>query len=259
MTETLKYKAKWQDSEFNKLFIGFKAYILSSEEACARQCAEIIAPQLPDRDVRVLELGAGDGLVSLAFLEVLRSYRRIAGYTAIDISPELVMTLESRVKDFKKYADEVGIECADAAHFVPAHQPHLIVAFNSWYGIQTHTAQRYLSLLAPAGLLAIVLSSRDSITIDLTTEFIEPMYASEDLYEWLKDAGISLVQHEKIVSQHLQKSSFLQGESLNPKGEIFFRYLLRRPEGSLDDIIPYLLQKPELYFKVPQDLMILRG
>lgn len=255
-TRSLAYREKWQDPEFNKLFIGFKQFILASEIEAARQCAEIISQQLPDQ-IQVLDVGAGDGLVSLAFLETLSRHRKISGYIATDISQELVKLLKSKREDFKRYSESVNFLWADATDFRPIISPHLIVAFNSWYGISFQQIQRYLSFLEPGGSLAILLNSKDAITIDLTIEFVESMYSAEDLIEWLNENNVSYTHHQ-IISQRLQRSDFLSNVTINPKGELFFRYLLRRVKGSLEDIVTYLYQKPELYFKIPQEWIVLK-
>lgn len=254
-TKGLIYREKWQDMKFNKLFIGFKHFISASEVECAQQCAEIIIQQLPD-PIHVLDLGAGDGIVSLGFLEALSRSRQVSSYMATDFSTELVKILRSKKKDFKRYTEDIRFGWEDATTFIPSTRPHLIVAFNSWYGIPFREIPRYLSLLEPGGILAILLNSRDSITLDLTVQFKEPMYSVDDLVEWLNSTKLFYTRH-KVVSQHLQRSDFLRNITLNPEGEVFFRYLLRRIDGSLEDIVPYLYLKPELYFKIPQELIVL--
>jgi hypothetical protein len=257
MSEVLKYKEKWQDAEFNKLFIGFKQFISISEQDCARRCAEIIAPQLPDQDIQVLELGAGDGTVSLAFLEALSKYRSISSYTGIDLSEKLVVILKSKKENFRQYAQEVHFDCADATTFGSPTSPHLVVAFCSWFGIPFQEILRYISLLEANGVLAITLSSVNSITIDLTNEFVEPIRSSEELLEWLKSIEIAYTRHE-IISRCLEREDYLDEANINPMAESFFRYLLRRPEGTIEHIIPYLNQKPDFYFKTPKDLILLK-
>jgi SAM-dependent methyltransferase len=255
-TKSLVYREKWQDPEFNKLFIGFKEFISASEKECAGQCAEIIAQHLPEQ-IRVLDLGAGDGTVSLPFLEMLSRHRQISSYTAIDISAELVKILNSKMADFKKYSNEVHFQYADATQFIPATRPHLIVAFSSWFGLPLSEISRYLSLLEPGGTLAITLSSKASITIDLTIQFVEPMRSSEDIIEWLEANKLPYTQHQ-IVSRRLERTDFVNGKDTQPKAETFFRYLLRRPKGSIGYVVPHLQRKPDLYFKTPKDLVILK-
>jgi len=255
-TKGLVYREKWQDLGFNKLFIGFKHFISSSEVECAQQCAEIIAQQLPD-PIHVLDVGAGDGTVSLAFLEALSQSRQVSSYTAIDISKELVKMLNSKKEAFKRYSENIRFSQEDATTFIPARRPHLIVAFSSWFGMPIQEISRYLSLLEPGGMLAITLSSKASITIDLTIEYVEPMRSSEEVTEWLEAQEIYYVKY-KIVSRDLERSNFLSGKNTHPEAETFFRYLLRRPLGAIGYIVPYLDQKPDLYFKTPKDLIILK-
>ena len=257
MNKISRYKEKWQNSEFNQLFIGFKQFILPFEEECAHQSAELIAPQLPSRDIQLLDLGAGDGNVSLFFLEKLSEYKRLTHYTAIDISQELALILQSKEEIFKQYTQEVSCDCADILNFTPSIRPHLIIAFNSWFGVPFEEIRRYLALLEPGGILAIMLASKDSITIDLTAQFVEPIQSVEELLNWLIDEKFAFARYP-LASRRIERSNFFQDSTINPAGEIFFRYLLRRTNSTLDDIIPYLKQKPELYFRMPKDLILLK-
>jgi SAM-dependent methyltransferase len=252
---TSSYKEKWQDPKFNDLFIGFKQFIATSEEKCAGQCAEIISQQLPNQ-IQVLDLGAGDGTVSLAFLETLSKYRQVSGYTAIDVSEELVKILNSKKKRFEQYSTDTYFLQADGTTFIPSIRPNLIVAFSSWFGIPLPEISRYLSILEPGGILAITLSSKASITIDLTIQFVEPMRSSEDIIEWLEVQKINYTKHE-IISPCLERQDFINGKDTNPKAETFFRYLLREPENNINYIVPYLHTKSDLYFKTPKDLLLI--
>lgn len=255
-TRSLIYREKWQDPIFNKLFIGFKQFMSASEVDAAGQCAEIIAPQLPDQ-IHVLDLGAGDGTVSLAFLEALSRHKQILSCTAVDISKELVEILNSKKEIFERYAENVYLLQEDATTFVPPTQPHLIVAFSSWFGIPIPEISRYLSLLESGGLLAIALSSKESITIDLTIRYVESMRSSEEIMVWLESNKIYYNQY-KIISRLLERHHYVNDIATNPEAETFFRYLLRRPTGAIEDIVPYLHQQPDHYFKTPKDLILLK-
>jgi hypothetical protein len=105
--------------------------------------------------------------------------------------------------------------------------------------------------------LAITLSTRASITIDLTIEYVEPIRSSDDIIGWLDENKLDYTRHQ-IVSQRLERSNFVNGKNTNPEAETFFRYLLRRPAGSIEYIVPYLHQQPDIYFKTPKDLIILK-
>lgn len=255
-TNSLAYREKWQDPDFNKLFSGFKQFILPAELESGRYYAELVSRHLPDQ-VKVLDLGAGDGLVSLAFLEQLSQYKQISDYAAIDISKESLKALKAKQEEFKGYAGQVNFLGADATSFIPVTRPNLIMAFHSWYGISFQQIPRYLSFLEPDGVLAILLNSKNSIALDLTAQFVEPVDSAEALIEWLDANNIYYTRHP-VICQQLKRSDFLANTNINPKGEIFFRYLLRRVTGNLDDITNYLHQKPEFYFQIPQELIILK-
>jgi hypothetical protein len=131
------------------------------------------------------------------------------------------------------------------------------VAFSSWFGIPITEIWRYFSLLEPGGTLAIALSSKESITIDLTIRYVEPMRSSEEIMEWLESNNIYYTQH-KVISRRLERHHYVNDKATNPEAETFFRYLLRRPTGAIDDIVPYLHQQPDHYFKTPKDLILLK-
>jgi len=258
MAEALTYKEKWQDPVFADLFLGFKALILPAEREVVGRCADIIVSRLASTRVRVLEVGPGDGRVALAFLARLRHHVAVASYVAIDISPELVAILRRQEAAFLQYSESWEVKCADATHFVPRQPPDLVVAFNSWYGISFEEISRYFAMLQPGGLLAIVLSSREGITSDLTNTFAEPKHSAEDLITWLHTSHLPYSRFD-IVSQRIGRADFVIGCAVQPKAEAFFRYLLRRPHGDFGDVLPYLSERSERYFNNPQVLILLQA
>lgn len=258
MTSTLTYKKHFLDGTLSSLFCGFKQFLQQSEQQAAAICAKTLLPSLSSNALRILDVGAGDGAVSLAFLQTLLQSARISvlQYVAIDVAPDLVTAFLRLTPGFTELRVNPKAHCADATSFCPADSPDLIVAFNSWYGVPFEEIQRYRTMLAPKGILAITLSSRSSITTDLTTHFVEPVVVSEDLEDYLISVGLSY-RKQRIYSQILTKHNYVKEGMLVAHAKPLFRYLLRRPTGMLHDIVPYLESKSENYFQVPQDLFVI--
>jgi SAM-dependent methyltransferase len=256
MDSSVSYVQHWNDPRFNKIFLGFKAYIFTAEKQFATKVAEAIHQYLPSKPLAILDVGAGDGIVSLAFLENLSQYCQVGTYTGFDISPDLTEILASRKNEFNDLVGQFSCFQADASSFESRDQFDLIVSFNSWYGIPFTQVRKYQEMLSKGGVLAILLNSKQSITVDLTRQFIEPMTTAEDLEGWLQQNNISYTTLG-LRSKLLSKSNFISDGNLITAAEPFYRYLLRRISGSLGDISWYLDQKSEQYFQIPQKLFVI--
>lgn len=251
-----RYASHWSNVGFQKIFLGFKKFILRAECDFAQQCARIIKKQIKRTKVDILEIGAGDGVVSQAFLTELATYKLIQHYTAFDKSKTLVDILRRRRTSFMHYSKKPEFFCEEAEHFIPNQMYDLIIAFNSWYGISLKEVQRYAGYLRPRGILCILLNSKQSITLDLTAHFVEKVLTAEDMISWLTK---NCIRHKvfSMRSNAMSKNDFISKNVLQRKALSFYRYLLRKPQGSLFYIIEYISRKQVGYFQIPQKLIII--
>ena len=254
--EAARYAGRYGDpgDPISALFSGFKRVILESELETARACAKAL-PQYSS-PARILEIGTGSGEVSEAFLKELALFtgKKADYYAGLDISPSLVEKCSARILALQGCAERAKCVVGDGAVYddFPQPAPNLITAFNSWYGIPFSAIPRYVERLTPEGTLAILLNSEESVTLDLTRRFSDPMVAAEDLMAWLEIENVPY-RADKIESTLLYKDTFLEADgSIRQKTEVFFRYLLRRPIGDLVDAEDYLGSKPDEYFRIPQ-------
>jgi len=251
-----KYKSRFQNPEFEKVFLGYKKYILRAEIEFSRKCAALIAPRLGYSKVNILELGAGEGSVSLGFLQKFSKTKTIKKYTAIDLSPHLVDLLEKKENHFKRYVQDVYFECFDAEEYKPREKYELILALNSFYGISFTVIPRLFPHLQTEGIIAVLINSQNCLTLDLTRKFSEPMASAEDFIGWLDRKNIHYKVYD-LKTKRLSKKDFILENKLNPSAELAFRYLLRRIHEPLEGVFEYLSKKSEGYFEIPQKLVLI--
>ena len=258
MSNDLVYKEHWGDPRFREIFFRFKDFVLDIDKDFAKQSADLIIPYLSQNKIDILEIGPGNGLVTLSFLERLTGYTEVRNYTGVDVSQEFIDLLESKRDQFKKFCQgRIVFECADASIYEIKKEADLIVAFNSWYGIPFEKVDDYLRALRSRGVLAILLNSRYNITTCLTREIAgENIIVSEDLNEWLSKRR---VKHQRyVLYSFTNREDFLNKKGLNPKAEFFYRYMLRRIDQPLSDIFEYLAKKTDNSFRLPQELIIIK-
>lgn len=251
-----KYRDRFKNPEFGRIFIGFKNYILDEEIDSAKKCASIILPHLEKSPLDLLELGAGEGSVSLGLLKEISKTHSINEYTAIDINSDFVNLLEKKRKQFKKFSQRVNFESSDARTYRLRKNYDAILSLNSFYGMPFKGILKFVSHLKTNGLIGILLNCEDSLTLDLTRKFVESMVSVEDLIKWLERQNIQYKTFN-LMSNVLSKKDFVLQKELNPSAEFVYRYLLRRVHEPLDEIFKYVSKKPEKYFKIPQKLILI--
>jgi len=251
-----KYKQHFQDSEMEGLFLDFKKYYLDVDKEIANKCMSLLSKFLTTDQVDILDIGAGDGSVSLSCVESLSREKDIGKYVGVDISQKLVDLLEEKRKEFQKYVKQTSFECFDVDHFESKQSFDIVLAMNSFYGISFGVITDLLHSLKPQGIIAILLNSENNLTIDVTRNFVEPIMSGEDLIDWLHSKNIKHTAFD-VDSDLIGRDDYLSGRRINKSCEPVLRYILRRPKGSLNDIVEYLLDKPDTYFQAPQKFIVI--
>ncbi len=256
MATASKYRNHFKKREFGKIFIKHKEFTLEADMDFTKECMSIISKKLNQNPIDVLEIGPGDGKISICFIQTISTRKKIHNYLGLEISPGFLKVLKSKQKALEKYSDIVRFKLKDATKFSTKQKYDLIVAFNSWYGIDFNKIPYFLSILKNNGIMSILLNSEKNITIDLTRKFAENIISSEDFCDWLDRKKIKYKSH-RLISKVLSRKDFIRKNKLNPKAEFFYRYMIRKSTGSIEDIYELLSKKSDYSFRLPQDLIVI--
>jgi SAM-dependent methyltransferase len=252
MSKKEQYKKHWSESNTGKDFIGFKQFIKKAEEDIVAQVGEHIISSLNKKKIDVLDVGPGEGSLSIQLVSQLSNSHEVSSYTGVEISDEMIKALESKKDKFAENAHKLNLIHGDAEEVSYSQSFDLITSLNSWYGLAPEAVKRLKQNLSGNGLLAILISSRESITVDLTEQFADSMFAAEDLKDWFNKSGVGY-EEVKLTSDEFSKSQFLEKSE---KRTSFFNYLLR-DDYEVEQIEQYLESKPDEYFRLPHSLFMI--
>ncbi len=249
--------SKWTNAMLTSLYSPFKTFTQPFDDMDVRLCANVLGSRLPPRNLRILDVGAGDGSTSLSFLRNISEHRRIISYTAIDISPHHTKALKNLSASFLQHADHIRIQLADIARYRPSGAFDAIVSFHSWYWIPFGQLVRYLSFLRSGGLLCLLLTRQTSISNDVISRFRGSSLSSDSVKKWLSEHHIPF-SSQFCSRPVLGRNDFFLNGKMRKQAEPFFRYILRRPVEPLDDVAAYLSKKPLSYFRQkPTELILI--
>jgi SAM-dependent methyltransferase len=189
------------------------AYLRSTDEKdhTIRVLWEFLQGLLEERpSVRILDVGAGTGVVAIALAEKLRQRGQCAAVDAVEPSP---MLRDLLVRNFAAAGLADCLRQCSADRFesvrLPTESYDLVLCIGSIYGI-SRTAQhpcpldRMAHLLSPRGILVLVLQTEDSpykrlqATL-LAGRYLQPLLFSAEIDRWLACAhGVTLLLREEF-------------------------------------------------------------
>lgn len=257
-------KNRYQDlyetnQNFIKTYRGFKQFIKKTEKKFIDHIIGIIKKNLlvrNENNLVILDIGGGDGKVSMPILRALSKDRHI-NYHYIDVSEVQLNSFRSSASKLNNATFHLKRESWQA--YKTKTRFDLIIALNSWYGIPIEYIPKLKVLLKPDGISILSIGSRKSISQDIPL-FIgrEKILSSEDILDYLKQNKLAYRRYVLEVDTTIH--DFLEGDNIQKAAESFFRYLLRDRYIPRTAITKRLKSKRgnKTYFSFPQHTFILK-
>jgi ubiquinone/menaquinone biosynthesis C-methylase UbiE len=183
--------------EMHRLHADSKAYIATLEDpardAYQKPHEVVQALNLQEGD-RVADIGAGSGYFSLRFAQHVGKTGRVY---AVDISPEMILHLNDRVREAG--LDNVRTVLARPDDpLLPDASVNRVFICDTWHHIPEHAAylKRLRALLRPGGEIAIVDFQKKPTPIGAPMEM---RIAREDVVREFKEAGFGLTREETFL------------------------------------------------------------
>jgi ubiquinone/menaquinone biosynthesis C-methylase UbiE len=183
--------------EMHRLHSDSKAYIASLEDpardAYQRPHDVLMALGLKDGD-RIADIGAGAGYFSLRFAQHVGATGRVY---AVDISPEMIVHLNEKVRDAR--LDNVRTVLARPDDpLLPDASVDRIFICDTWHHLENRPAyiQRMRKLLRPGGQVVIVDFQKKESPVGAPMEM---RVAREDVVKEFQQAGFRLAKEETFL------------------------------------------------------------
>lgn len=167
-----------------------------------RYVANILDQLDNDREVQILELGAGTGGTTSFLVELLAGYERKFQYTFTDVSSSLVVAAKKRFAhhSFMKYTT-LDIEQVPPAQHLGQYD--IIISTNCVHATKNLTAStaNVKSMLRQDGILCLVELTQNLFWFDLVFGLLEGW--------WLfNDGRKHVLANERLWEQHLYEAGF---------------------------------------------------
>lgn len=269
MTKQKTYTELFDDPPFIALFTAFKKFMLPFETPMIQTIAEILTPSLQP-NIKILEIGFGDGQITNLFLRFLAKTKTITSYSGIEPSSSLYEPGRLNIRQcFEErvignfYSNIIAAEQYNRKFF---RSFDLIISINSWYGIAYDEILRYTTALNEGGVLAIFISLEDSLTTFLTNQLsdnTEMVNTAEDIEAYLQEQSIGFTAHQiyaLLGRENFFMESFESRDKwmIKPEAEGFFRYMLRKQEGEIDSLLANVPVLQDRYFQCWEKLIVIK-
>lgn len=226
---TQQYRADYESPQFVEIFKQFKHFIWSAEKEAgdflvAKLHEEWPVPNNKDH-LHVLEIGCGDGAMTKHVFHQLKQEYRIDTYTGIDVSEQLLT--EAKKEFHTLSAESHQLIKQDANQFTSDQKYDLIIAINSWYGLDLEKISYYQSLLNPTGILVILLNTQKNLIWQLRHIYDAQLLASEDIERHLQKKKVMFKKWE-WESEKWGKSKFVDEKGIKKEALPFFQNVTRQ-------------------------------
>ena len=189
-----RYTRRWQTCNCYASFGEFKRTIKKGEDALISQTVSHVATRLDHSKemVRVLDLGCGNGELTVSFLAALGVQR--FSYTGVDCNA--VMLEQHALKNGPRNGPCILVE-TDMNAYSPSGSFDLIVSFNSVYSLLAENVTRFANYLYPSGLYILLMNSREGLFARINKSGRFGMVSDEDVEDLFRGTkGYAMESHE---------------------------------------------------------------
>lgn len=187
------------------------ASIAFSQMFCDAPMDFLSTPRALDSSTRIVELGAGTGLVSLVLASVLPSMTdSLPSIVATDYHPTVLMNLERNAASHYQAGSTALVQIAHLDWCAPTRQPPLdvladiIVAADVVYAVEHARWLRHCAayILAPDGIFWLMVSIRPNGKFAGVGDSIEAIFAEQDISAMNGCRHLKIRNHQWIDKKH---------------------------------------------------------
>lgn len=231
-----QYQADFESVAFVEIFKKFKHFLWPVEKEAGDFLVEKLHEQWPKpankNHLHVLEIGCGDGAMTKHVLHQLKADYKVGSYTGLDISPSLLQAAKEELHTLSSESHQLLLQ--DANQYQTEQKYDLILSLNSWYGVEKDKIAYYQSLLAPTGILVILINSQKNLIWQIRHLYDAQLLASEDIQTYLDSNG-ALFKQWSWNSKKWDRTHFCNPTGIKSEAIPFFQYVTR--EEKLDQTL----------------------